>query len=58
MYCYQLLLRIDSHGRYAVQRSEMLNDLRGVRPVLEHRDVQFALSVIARHGNNAAGFFR
>jgi hypothetical protein len=60
MYCYQLLLRIDSHGRYAVQRSEMLNDLRGVRPeVLKHRDVQFALECHrAYHGNNVAGFFR
>jgi len=60
MYCYQLLLRIDSHGRYAVQRSEMLNDLRGVRgAVLKHRDVQFALQCHrAYHSNNLTGFFR
>jgi len=60
MFCYQLLLRIDSHGRYAVQRSEMLNDLRGVRPeVLKHKDVQFALECHrVYHSNNFAGFFR
>jgi len=60
MYCYQLLLRIDSHGRYAVMRSEMLNDLRGVRPeVLAHRDVQFALECHrAYHESNVATFFR
>ena len=28
MFAYQLLLRIDSHGRYNVERREMLNDLR------------------------------
>jgi len=60
MFCYQLLLRIDSHGRYAVQRSEMLNDLRGVRPeVLKHKDVQFALECNrVYHENNFSGFFR
>ncbi|OUS42610.1 SAC3/GANP family protein [Ostreococcus tauri] len=60
MYCYQLLLRIDSHGRYAVQRSEMLNDLRGVRPeVLAHPDVVFALECHrAYRESNAAAFFR
>jgi hypothetical protein len=59
MFCYQLLLRIDSHGRYAVQRSEMLNDLRSVRAeVLKHRDVQFALQCHrAYHENNVARFF-
>ena len=34
MFAYQLLLRIDSHGRYNVQRSEMLNDLRSARPAV------------------------
>jgi hypothetical protein len=32
MFAYQLLLRIDSHGRYNVERREMLNDLRSARP--------------------------
>ena len=60
MFAFQLLLRIDSHGRYNVQRSEMLNDLRSARPaVLLSPDVQLALAANrAYHANNIIEFFR
>eukprot|EP00227_Mantoniella_beaufortii_P015452 CAMPEP_0197574634 /NCGR_PEP_ID=MMETSP1326-20131121/301_1 /TAXON_ID=1155430 /ORGANISM="Genus nov. species nov., Strain RCC2288" /LENGTH=1713 /DNA_ID=CAMNT_0043137257 /DNA_START=40 /DNA_END=5178 /DNA_ORIENTATION=+ len=60
MFAYQLLLRIDSHGRYNVERREMLNDLRSARlNVLLSPDVQFALAAHrAYHANNVVAFFR
>ena len=60
MFAYQLLLRIDSHGRYAVERREMLNDLRGARAeVLTHPDVQLALEANRAYGDgNVVAFFR
>lgn len=60
MFSFQLLLRIDSHGRYNVQRSEMLNDLRSARPaVLLSPAVQLALAANrAYHSNNIHEFFR
>ena len=60
MFAFQLLLRIDSHGRYNVQKSEMLNDLRSARPaVLQSPDVQLALAANrAYHANNIIEFFR
>ena len=60
MFAFQLLLRIDSHGRYNVQRSEMLNDLRSARPaVLLSSDVQLALAANrAYHADNIVEFFR
>mmetsp|Transcript_30870 Transcript_30870/g.77310 ORF Transcript_30870/g.77310 Transcript_30870/m.77310 type:complete len:1493 (-) Transcript_30870:292-4770(-) len=60
MFAYQLLLRIDSHGRYNVERREMLNDLRSARPnVLLSPDVQLALAAHrAYHANNVVAFFR
>ena len=60
MFSYQLLLRIDSHGRYNVERREMLNDLRSARSnILMSPDVQLALAANrAYHANNIVEFFR
>ena len=59
MFAYQLLLRIDSHGRYNVERREMLNDLRSAHlKVLLSPDVQLALAAHrAYHANNIIAFF-
>ena len=44
MFALQLLLRIDSHGRYSVSTHEMLGDLRSARnAILNHALVNFAL---------------
>lgn len=61
MVCYQLLLRLDTHGPFRrCEGSEFLRDLRGLRPeVLESPQVKLALAARREYtADNAAGFFR
>jgi hypothetical protein len=61
MLCYQLLLRLDTHGPFRkCEGVEFLRDLRGTRPEILHSEpVRFALDCWrAYSADNAPGFFR
>ena len=60
MFALQLLLRIDSHGRYSVSTHEMLGDLRSARnAILNHALVNFALECRSAYIDvNCAKFFK